>query len=508
MKSHPRHTFFRWLLSMSGGLLLALVLGSAQAAQAQTAVLVNAASYDSSVAPGSIASLFWSGAAQAGQGATTIPLPTTLAGVSVRINGLTAPLFYGSGSQINLQVPSGVTAGTATVQVFNGGGSPAATGTVTVVDSAPGVFTINSGGTGQAVVLNEDYSYNSDFGVFPGSRPEVSGKVVIIYATGIGNTNPLVADGQAAPFSPFAVAVGTTTVTIGGQAATVFYSGLAPGLVGLWQLNIGLPANLPTSMATTLSVTLKNKQSFQASLAVANKDEFGSVTGVVVNALTGGAMAGANLALQPTGSGQTRNVTTDALGRYSFYIITPGGYTLSASSAGFLPASQSATITGGQANAAPPIALTAPLASSSQYRVVVTWLTGIDLDAHLTGPVTGGRFHVWWNGETNLLTPVTAQFDRDDLIGTGPETVTFTAGTGDYNFSVQNYTGRDTNGSTGLAQSSVAVRVYQGNQQVAFITAPSGGGTLWKVFKISNGVFSLVNQLSDETDPSLIKADF
>jgi hypothetical protein len=295
-------------------------------------------------------------------------------------------------------------------------------------------------------------------------------------------------------------------VTIGGVAVQVFYSGLAPGLVGLWQINALLPASLPTNMATTLRVDLKGRQSFQTSLAVANQNEFGSVTGLVVSALTGSPLGGASLALQ--GGGPPRNVMTDSAGRYSFYIVTPGGYTLSAAASGFITATQGATIAGGQNITAAPIALTAPLASSSQYRVVVAWQTGIDLDGHLTGPAASGRFHVWWNEETNLVNPVTAQLDRDDLTGAGPETVTFTAGNGDYNFSVHNYMGRDASGSVNLAQSGVTVRVYQGNQQVAFINAPSGGGTLWKVFRITNGVLSMVNQLTDELDPSLIKASF
>jgi uncharacterized protein (TIGR03437 family) len=514
MRRHAQLSSRRWLTLLGIGLAVALYAAQTwpgvQAQGTPTALaLVNAASYDSTVAPGSLAALFSANmTAQAPQAASSVPLPTTLAGITVKVNGITAPLLFASAGQVNLQVPSGVAAGTATVEVFNGGASPVSAGTATVTEAAPGIFTF--AGTEQAAALNSDYTINADFDVFAGSRPEASGNFVIIYATGVGNTNPLVADGQPAPSSPLAVATGTTTVAVdGGQgavAAQVLYSGLAPGFVGLWQINLLLPASLPTNLKTSVRVDLKGRQSKSGpTIAVANRNEFGNVTGVVVSALTGNAIGGAGLSM-PVGN-KTRNVTTDGQGRYNFYIITPGSYTLTASAAGYLSATQGATIAGGQTATLAPIALTAPLATG-QYRVVVTWQNLIDLDAHLTGPASSSRFHVWWNGETNLTTPATAQFDRDDLTGSGPETVTFTAPSGLYRFSVQDYTNRDTDGSTGIAQAGVIVRVFNGNQQVALFTAPSGGGTLWRVFEINNGTLTAINALTNEPDPSNIKVSF
>jgi uncharacterized protein (TIGR03437 family) len=480
----------------------------ARASSLAAATLVNAASYTGQVAPGSLAALFDPNITQPDQSAIALPLPTTLAGVTVKINGITAPLLgvYGSARQINLQVPSGVSPGTATVELFQGSSTtPISTGTVTIAEAAPGIFAIAEP-TGQAAALNYNdgvYSINADFDRLPGSRPQASGQYIIIYATGIGATSPLVPDGQAAPASPLAVTTGVTKVTIGGVEAQVGFSGLAPGFVGLWQINALLPSSLPTNLSTSVRVELKGGQSTQATLAVANQNEFTNVTGSVVNALTGVGLAGASLSAQPSGSGRARAVTTDANGLYSFYAFT-GNYTLTASASGFLTATQGATISGGQTNALAPIALTPPLATG-QYRVVVTWRSGVDLDAHLTGPSGSSLYHVWWNGETDLATPATAQLDRDDLTGAGPETVTFTPqASGTYRFSVQNYTHRDIDGHTGLAQSGAIVHVYSGAQHWVF-TVPSGGGTLWKVFKIENGVLSAINQLADEPVPSNIK---
>lgn len=476
------------------------------AAQAAPVALVNAASYDRTVAPGALAALFGTAMATQTISASALPLPTTLGGVTVKLNGINAPLFFVSPNQINLQVPSGVVAGTANIQVFNTSSANAiGAGTATVAEAAPGIFTIDASGMRQAVALNEDFSRNADFDRLPGARPEATGKIVVIYATGMGNTNPLVADGQAAPSNPLALATGTTEITIGGQAAQVQFSGLAPGFVGLWQINVQLPANLPTNVNTPLTVTLKGRQSLPTTLAVANSNEFGAVTGQVVNAATGAPLSGAGVTLQ--GSNGTRAITTGADGRYGLYVLNPGSYNLTATAGGFITVTQTAQIAGGQTNTTV-LALTAPLAAG-EYRVVVTWQSGIDLDAHMTGPgANNARFHVWWLEPTDLLNPVTTQLDVDGG-SPGPETLTFRpTGTGAYRFSIHNYTGRDTSGSPALAQSGAVVRIYSGNQQLQALTAPSGGGTLWKVFEFSAGQLRVINQLGDEVDASNIKNSF
>lgn len=507
MKTKPTFILSRWLLVVALFCAAAIAWPSPPSRAAQVA-LVNAASYDATVAPGSIAALFGAGLATQTQVAASLPLPKTLGGVTVKINNLDAPLFFVSANQINLQVPSGVTAGAATIQVFNSGVSAAvASGTATVTEAAPGIFTIDLSGKNQAIALNSDFSLNADFDRLPGSRPEAGGSVVVIYATGAGATNPLVADGQAAPGSPLARATGATTVTIGGIAADVQFSGLAPGFVGLWQINAVIPASLPTNINTPLLVSLKGNPSLQTTLAVANKNEFGAVTGSVFNAATGAGLAGAGITLQPTGAGKTRTATTNARGQYGLYVINPGNYNLSAAANGFITVSQAATLTGGQTQTAV-FALTPPLAAG-QYRVIVTWNSAVDLDAHMTGPATGSaRFHVWWLEPDDLLTPTTTLLNVDSG-SPGPETLTFTPNAnGAFRFSMHNYTDRDKTGNSNLAQSGVVVRVYSGNQQAQVLTAPTGSGTLWKVFEFSGGQLRAINTLSDEVDASNIKNSF
>jgi uncharacterized protein (TIGR03437 family) len=507
MRPNETSRWLHWLIVPVACLVL-LPVGSVRAKTAAAPIgVANAASYDAAVAPGSIAALFgtnMTGLSEAS--AQSLPLPTVLAGLSVKVNGLTAPLFYASAGQINFQVPSGVDSGTATVTVF-AGSTVVGYGTALVAESAPGIFSVDLSGKNQAVAQNSDYSTNSDFDRFPGSRPEVGGQYVVLYATGIGRTNPLVPDGQPSPGSPLAQANGQTTVMIAGVQAQVLFSGLVPGFVGLWQINAVIPSTLATNLTSALTVSLNNRSSAGTTLAIANKNDFGSVNGVVVNALTGAPFTGANLALQPQGNGKSRSIATAADGTFNLQVIAPGAYTLAASSPGFITASQSASVAGGAATSAGTMALTAPL-ESAQYRVVVAWKQTIDLDAHLTGPAGGTRFHVWWNGSTDLGTPVGARFDRDDTTGAGPETLTFTPSSGAYRLSVQNYSGRDNSGNSDLAASAVTVYVFKGSQQVAVLKAPAGGGTLWKVLEINNGQLSITNQLSDEPDPSMIKAAY
>jgi len=518
MKMHIKIQSFRRTIPIALCVGLTLIVwqpNTAASGKAAAAIaLVNAASYDVTVAPGSIAALFGSNmTAQAAASASTLPLPTSLAGLTVKINGIVAPLFFASASQINLQVPGGVSIGSATVEVFNaGGGTPIATGTSSVADSAPGVFTVDVSGHNQASALNSDFSYNAAFDRFPGSRPEASGNFVTIYATGIGATNPTVADGQGAPSPTFALATSPTTVIIGGAQAQVLFSGLAPGYVGLWQINAVLPVSLPTNLATPLRIELRTRQSVETTLAVANKNEFGNATGTIVSALTGAPITGAGVTLQATPGATLRTATTDALGHFTVSVIAPGGYNVAASATGYLTATQGVTISSGVNETLSPIALTAPLATG-EYRVMVTWQSvtpTLDLDLHLTGPTSGGaRYHVWWNGETDASSPVTARLDRDDLSGAGPETITFTplqAST--YRLSVHNYSDRDASGSIRLAGSKPIVRVFRGSQQVAVLMGPSGGGTLWKLFELTGDQLTVVNQLSDELEASNIKISY
>jgi len=101
------------------------------------------------------------------------------------------------------------------------------------------------------------------------SNPAVAGSVIQVFATGLGPTTPQVKTGEPAPASPAAVLVPETqlTATIGGVPADIQFQGLAPGYVGLYQVNLKVPSGLPTG-DLLLVLTANGLRSNEALLAV------------------------------------------------------------------------------------------------------------------------------------------------------------------------------------------------------------------------------------------------
>src|SRR5262249_13059721 len=160
---------------------------------------------------------------------------------TVTVNGVAAPLYYVSPTQINFQMPFGAPADTVSVAVNNQAASglralrastPHAS-VLGVVD--PGLF-ITSGQ--RAGALNVDPSVHTP------ATPIAAGDFVLLFLTGQGPVTPAVAEGVAAPAVPLSLINGSVQVNIGGKNAALTYQGLAPGFAGLAQLNAIVPAGL------------------------------------------------------------------------------------------------------------------------------------------------------------------------------------------------------------------------------------------------------------------------
>ena len=184
--------------------------------------------------------------------ASTVPLPTTLGGVQVLINNVPAPIYYVSSTQLSVVVPWELSTPIALIQVVYNG-APSNTVTEFVNTTTPGVFTVPSGGIGYAAA-----QHTSDFSLVSPSNPAQIGETIAVYVSGLGDVSPGVADGAAGIFSN---TTNTILAEIGGISATVSYSGLAPGLVGLYQLNIQIPSGV-TAGDNTLSILNKDGSSF------------------------------------------------------------------------------------------------------------------------------------------------------------------------------------------------------------------------------------------------------
>ena len=195
--------------------------------------LVNAATLQPGpVAPGSLISIFGSNLAPATVSAVASPLPQSLAGLTLSINGIPCPLLFVSPSQINAQVPFEVASGPATA-VLQLQQMPPAAVALTVAPAAPGIFT---NGHNQAAVQNVGGSPNSL------ANPIQAGSLISVYLTGQGPVVPAVATGSSAPTGPLARAVYPVVAAIGEWASEIISAGLSPGSTGLFQVTMRVPA--------------------------------------------------------------------------------------------------------------------------------------------------------------------------------------------------------------------------------------------------------------------------
>ena len=168
------------------------------------------------------------------QFASTVPFPTTLAGVQVLINNRPAPLYYVASGQVSVIVPYETTGSVAQIQVVNNQSSSNVV-TELVNATTPGLFTIPAGGIGYAAAEHSDGSLVSP------SHPAQVGESIAVYVTGLGDVLPSIADGAPGVSSS---TTNTITASVNNKAATVAYAGLAPTLVGLYQVNVQIPTGV------------------------------------------------------------------------------------------------------------------------------------------------------------------------------------------------------------------------------------------------------------------------
>ncbi len=210
--------------------------------------VVDAASFQATIAPGGIGSIFGAGMAAATVIATTVPLPRTLGGVQVLVNDIAAPLFFVSPLQINFQTPFEAGTGELTM-VVSRNGVPSDPVAATSKDFAPGIF-VNAG-TREPIVQRPDGT------LVTAQAPARAGEALILYLTGMGSVRNRPPTGAAARANPLAVATENPTVTLGNGSAAVLFAGLAPFFVGLGQINAILPNPLPAGAGATLPLTIQ-----------------------------------------------------------------------------------------------------------------------------------------------------------------------------------------------------------------------------------------------------------
>lgn len=239
--------------SSSASVAVSVSSASGTNAKPSIASVSNGASFKPSFAPGGILSVFGSQLSPVTSSASAVPLPLSVSGVAVLVNGIAAPLYYVSGTQLNVQIPYETTVGsTAVVSVNNNG--QVTTGTFNVAAAAPGIFTTTTGA----------------------SVPTASatpGQEIAFYITGAGLVAPAISDGAApttsTPLADLPQPQQKTTVTIGGANASIDFIGIPYALVGVTQINVQVPNGIAAGVQPVV-VTVDGVPSPAATITITN----------------------------------------------------------------------------------------------------------------------------------------------------------------------------------------------------------------------------------------------
>jgi uncharacterized protein (TIGR03437 family) len=228
--------------------------------------VANAASFKTGIVPGGIVTIFGTNlGASAGQTLTAAgaPWPAQLGGTSVTFNGFTAPVYYvlnqNGSEQLSVQAPWSLAGMAEAVVVVTTSAGASASMLLPVLEAQPGIFLLDGASSG-ATHLNGT--------VAGAASPPAPGESVVVYLTGLGVVSNEPANGAAASTTTLSPTAITPQVTIGGVAATVGFSGLAPGFIGLYQINVTVPTAGVAPGLAVLTVEANGVNSNTANIAV------------------------------------------------------------------------------------------------------------------------------------------------------------------------------------------------------------------------------------------------
>jgi uncharacterized protein (TIGR03437 family) len=229
-----------YLADYSGGTIYRIDASGAPALDASQ--ITNGASFVPGITPGSATTAFLPGLLdQKGVlAADETPLPESIGGVRISVDGVAGPLYSlantAGNEQANFQAPFELAGRTTTVITIEREGHFEVSTTVNVLPEQPGVFTAD----GEAAII----VHHADNSLATAESPLRAGENAYFYATGLGPVSNAPATRSSAPASPLAVTISLPEVTIDGIPCEVQFAGLAPGFVGVYQVNIRIPDGL------------------------------------------------------------------------------------------------------------------------------------------------------------------------------------------------------------------------------------------------------------------------
>jgi uncharacterized protein (TIGR03437 family) len=252
--------------TLTGTRAVSGALGNLAPAPVISAV-VNSASFVQNVplAPGSIVSIGGTNLSNGTGQAASIPLGSTLADSSVLMSSTVLPLYYSSSGLINAVSPGQISVNTSHQVLVARGSALSVPVLVDVGPADPAIFPYPSPGdpASQGAIVNP-----VNYAVAQPGSPVTAGDAIAIFCTGLGAVDQKVSDGAGAPFSPVADTVVIPTVTIGGQSSKVFFSGLTPGSVGLYQINATVPSGVTPGDAVPVVISIDGRTGPSLTIAV------------------------------------------------------------------------------------------------------------------------------------------------------------------------------------------------------------------------------------------------
>jgi uncharacterized protein (TIGR03437 family) len=214
--------------SVSASVTISITTASSGSATPVITGFANGASFKLTYAPGMTLSIFGSQLASSIAAASSVPLPISMGGVAVTVNGVAAPLYYVSPAQLNIQIPYETPLNsTATVNINNNGHVTAHT--LNLASAAPGIFVDQNGAPVPTTSVGR-------------------GKIGTLFITGAGSVTPQVSTGAAplngTPLASLPKPTQNVTVTVGSVEAPTKFVGIPYGLVGVTQINYQIPAGI------------------------------------------------------------------------------------------------------------------------------------------------------------------------------------------------------------------------------------------------------------------------
>jgi uncharacterized protein (TIGR03437 family) len=205
-----------------------------------SAGVTNGASFQTGIAPGGIVTIFGSNlGASSGQVLTASggTWSTSLSGITVTMDGAAVPVYrvlnLNGQEQLSVQAPFSLNGKSTTqVAVSNAAGtSPAVS--VPVLGAQPGIFILDGASNG---------AVHADGSIVTSANPASHGETVVLYLTGLGPVSSAPQPGQPASLTTLSNALVSPQVSIGGFLTTPAFAGLTPGFIGLYQINVAIPA--------------------------------------------------------------------------------------------------------------------------------------------------------------------------------------------------------------------------------------------------------------------------